>query len=249
MSDLPCDDVLTSCVLAVPVLGRPQSHRVQDRRPARRPALAEHVVQRCVTTAMLRGPAQPDQGFHRVPRRTAAHRTVPAAHRPAGQGTAGRGSPAAAAGPQPPLHRQRRCLGPHRAARPLPIPRSLATPEGSRGGRPMKCADFPSWLGGCDGTAGACPRGTTHRPFPTSATMRFERWPEEDPDDALEQRFAKRPRATAMRPTTSTAWRPRPVRLGAARPQQEDGRPPAASVGLVVLSTPAGASRAPGTSA
>lgn len=168
MLDLPCDDVLTSCVLAVPVLGRPQSHRVQDRRPARRPALAEHVVQRCVTTAMLRGPAQPDQGFHRVPRRTAAHRTVPAAHRPAGQGTAGSGSPAAAAGPQPPLHRQRRCLGPHRAARPLPIPRSLATPEGSRGGRPMKCADFPSWLGGCDGTAGACPRGTTHRPFPTS---------------------------------------------------------------------------------
>ena len=60
MLDLPCDDVLTSCVLAVPVLGRPQSHRVQDRRPA----LAEHVVQRCVTTAMLRGPAQPDQGLH-----------------------------------------------------------------------------------------------------------------------------------------------------------------------------------------
>jgi hypothetical protein len=64
--DLSCDDVLTRCVLAVPVLGRPQSHRVQDRRPARRPALAEHVVQRCVTTAMLRGPAQPDQGLHRA---------------------------------------------------------------------------------------------------------------------------------------------------------------------------------------
>jgi hypothetical protein len=146
--DLPCDDVLTSCVLAVPVLGRPQSHRVQDRRPARRPALAEHVVQRCVTTAMLRGPAQPDQGFHRVPRRTAAHRTVPAAHRPAGQGTAGRGSPAAAAGPQPPLHRQRRCLGPHRAARPLPIPRSLATPKDHAVAAPRSVrTSRPGWAG------------------------------------------------------------------------------------------------------